>query len=142
MISFLLTPWGDVCLDPIGYLIERGPWREYHDDPRLFQVRLVGLRDDPASKNQDVGRITFVELLHHLGEKRLVGSGQAGKSNRVNVFLDGGLGDLRGRLMKSRVDDFVARIAQRPGDYLGAPIVTIQAGLGNEDSTGHTGDRG
>src|SRR5947199_185907 len=59
---------------------------------------------------------------------------QDGKTDHVHVFLHGGRGDhLRG-LMQPGIDDLHARIAERRGDDLGATIVAVEAGLGNENS--------
>ena len=53
-----------------------------------------------------------------------------------------GLGDLLGRLVQTGVDDLEAGVAQRPGDDLGPPVVTVEAGLGDDDSVRpvHGGD--
>ena len=39
-----------------------------------------------------------------------------------------------GRLVQPGVDDLEPAVAQRPGDDLGAPIVTVEAGLRDDDS--------
>ena len=38
-----------------------------------------------------------------------------------------------GRLVQAGVDDLHAGVAQRPGDHLRAPVVPVQAGLGDDD---------
>ena len=43
--------------------------------------------------------------------------------------------------MQSRVDHFHPRVAQRGGDDLGAAVVAIETGLGNEDSDGSGHER-
>ena len=45
-----------------------------------------------------------------------------------------GLGDLLGRLVQAGVDDLEAGVAQGPGDDLGAPVVAVETGLGDDDS--------
>jgi hypothetical protein len=44
------------------------------------------------------------------------------------------LDNLFGRLVQSGVDDLEAGVAKGPGDHFGAPIVTVEAGLGDYDS--------
>ena len=39
-----------------------------------------------------------------------------------------------GRLEQAGVDDLEAGVAQRPGDHLGAAVVPVQPGLGNDDA--------
>ena len=54
--------------------------------------------------------------------------------DRVGVFLERRFGDLTRRLEQAGVDDLEAGVAQRPGDHLGATIVSVQPGLGNDDA--------
>ena len=48
------------------------------------------------------------------------------------------LDDLLRRLVKAGVDDLHAGVAQRPGDDLGAAIVTVEARLGDDHADGPT----
>ncbi len=50
----------------------------------------------------------------------------------VDILLEGGLDDHLGRLVEAGVDHLHAGVAQGPGDYLGAPVVAVQAGLGHQ----------
>src|SRR5581483_3964854 len=52
----------------------------------------------------------------------------------VHVFLQSGVDDHLRRLPQAGVDDFHAGIAQGTGNHLGAAVVTIQAGLSDEDA--------
>ena len=52
----------------------------------------------------------------------------------VGVFLHDGPHNLLGRLVEARVDDFEAGVAKRPGDDLGASVVSVKAGLGHDDA--------
>ena len=63
-----------------------------------------------------------------------MGPGEEGESDGVGILLDDGLDHLIGRLVQSRVDDLESGVAQRPGDDLGAPIVPVEAGLGDYHS--------
>ena len=52
----------------------------------------------------------------------------------VGVLLERSGDDLLGRLAQARVDDLHAGVAQRARDHLGAAIVPVEAGLGDDDS--------
>ncbi len=56
------------------------------------------------------------------------------ESDDVGVLLDRGLDDLLRSLVQPRVDDLHARVAQRPGHDLRAAVVTVETGLGDDDS--------
>ena len=56
----------------------------------------------------------------------------------VGILLHDRLGHLLGRLVQPGVDDLEAGVAQRAGDHLGAPVVAVEAGLGDDDSVSAT----
>ena len=58
------------------------------------------------------------------------------EAERVGVLLDDGRDDLLGRLVQARVDDLEARVAQRPGDHLRAPVVAVEARFADDDAVG------
>ena len=60
--------------------------------------------------------------------------GQNRQPDRVGVLLERGGDDLLGRLAQAHVDDLHPGIAQRPRDHLGAPIMPVEAGLGDDDA--------
>ena len=69
-----------------------------------------------------------------------MGAGQDGQPDDVDVLLEGGRHDHLGRLAQAGVDDFEAFVAQAAGEHLGAAIVAVEAGLGDENlerSIGH-----
>ena len=58
----------------------------------------------------------------------------------VDVLLECGGGDHLGRLAEARVDDLEAFVAQAAGEDLGASVVPVEPGLGDEHlerSIGH-----
>ena len=63
-------------------------------------------------------------------------AGQDREADDVHVLLDRRGHDLLGRLAQARVDDFHPRVPQRPGDDLGAAVVAVEAGLGDQDADG------
>ena len=58
---------------------------------------------------------------------------EKGEADRIGVFLHHGLGHLLRRLVQACVDDLEPRVAQRPSDDLRAPVVSVEAGLGDDD---------
>ena len=50
----------------------------------------------------------------------------------VDVLLERGRRDHLGRLAKPGVDDLEALVAQAPGEHLGAAVVAVEPGLGDE----------
>ena len=63
-----------------------------------------------------------------------VGARQDRQADDVGVFLQGGADDLLRRLPQAGVDDLHAGVAQRARDHLGAAVVPVEPGLGDDDS--------
>ena len=70
----------------------------------------------------------------HAGEERHVRTTEDREADDVDILLDGGRRDHLGRLVEPRVDDLHACVAQRSGDDFRASIVTIEAGLGDQNT--------
>src|SRR5437879_978468 len=107
--------------------------REDHPDSSFPEPRDVFLGDDAAAEHDDVRAVLFGEQPEELGEDGVVGSREKGQADAVHVLLDGG-GDhhVRG-LVQAGIDHLEARVAQRPGDDLGAPLVAVEAGLADQE---------
>src|SRR6476659_301356 len=91
------------------------------------------------ARGEDLGdaalaQAALAQELDHPGEQRHVGAGEQRQADRVGVLLEDGLGDLLRRLVQAGVDDLEPAVAQRPGDDLRAPIVTVEAGFRDDDS--------
>jgi hypothetical protein len=71
-----------------------------------------------------------------------VRAGQDRQADRVGILGDGGLDDLLRGLVQAGVDDLHPGVAQRPGDDLRAPVVPVQARLGDDDAQGAGGRHG
>jgi hypothetical protein len=63
-----------------------------------------------------------------------VGAREHAEPDGVHVLLDRGGHDLLGRLVESGVDDLEAPVAQGARDDLGAAVVPVEPGLGNDDA--------
>ena len=97
--------------------------------PELVEV-VVG--NDPTDDDRDVAAALANRLDDERGERH-VGAGEHGQPDRVDVFVDRSGGDRLGRLEQPRVDDLVPGVAQDPGDYFDAPVVAVEADLGDQD---------
>jgi len=95
---------------------------------------LIFIGDGAAEDEKDVSRFLFAEELNDARHDDVVGAGEDGEANAVDVFLDGGRDDHLGGLAETSVDDFHAGVAEGAGDDFGAAIVAVQARLGDEDA--------
>ena len=68
------------------------------------------------------------------GTSVMCAPGEDRQPDGVGVLLDHGLHDLLRRLVQTRVDDLHPGVAQRAGDDLRAAVVTVEAGLGDDDA--------
>jgi hypothetical protein len=59
---------------------------------------------------------------------------QAAQPHDIDILLDGCRGDLRRLLPQTCIDNLDTRIAQGEGENLGAAVVAIQTGLGNQNA--------
>ena len=101
----------------------------------LFDERPpVGVGDDTATEDENVAEIAGAQLVHHPREQGQVGPAEQRQPDRVDIFLQGRLGDLLGCLMKTGVDHLETVIAKRPGDRLGAAVVPVEPGLGDDNT--------
>ena len=111
-----------------------GARREDARDARRLEALEVGLGDDAAAEDDDVVRAALLQLVDDGGEERVVGAAHDREPDGVHVLLHGGGGDHLGRLVQAGVDDLEAGVAERAGDDLGAAVVAVEPGLGDEDA--------
>ena len=88
----------------------------------------------PPTVTSDVVGALLAQQLDDARDERHVRAGEDRQADRVGVLLDHGLDDLLRRLVQAGVDDLHAGVAQRAGDDLRAAVVTVQAGLGDDDA--------
>jgi hypothetical protein len=96
-------------------VLRGGSGKKYFRDSCFFEFGNIGFRNCAA-------------------DQHVVRSRKNREANYVNVFLDGGRGDHFRRLPKSRVYDFHPRIAQGTSNDFCAPVVTVEARLGDQNS--------
>src|SRR5690349_7469629 len=128
--------------EPVGDRRHGRAGGEEGGDALLLELVDVGAGDDAAAEDEDVVEAAGLELLEHPGEQRHVGAGEEAQTDAVGVLLEGGLGDLLGRLAEAGVDDLEAGVPEGTRDDLGAPVVTVEADLGDDDAIApvHGGD--
>jgi len=119
---------------PLDDVDERCAGGEDLGGASLFQGGDLGLGDDPAPEEDDVGGVPGVERGAHGGKKRVVCTGQNGETDKVDVLLHGGLGHHLRALVKAGVNHLHPRVPKRPGDDLGTPIVAVEPGFGDQDA--------
>src|SRR5215211_8383537 len=121
-------------LKPPDDLGQRGAGGEHGSNTRLAQARdLVG-GDDPAPEHEHVPHALLAQERDDAREQRVVRAREHRETDGVGVLLQRGLRHLLGRLVQPRVDDLEAGVAQGAGDDLRAPVVTVEAGLGDHDA--------
>jgi len=118
-------------VDEVHDVLCRSSREEDFGNAGLLQGGDVGFGDDASDKNGDIVHAFFVEKLHQLRADGVVRAREDGEADHVDVFLDGGGGDHFGGLTEAGVDDFHSGVAQGAGDYFGAAVVAVQAGLGD-----------
>jgi hypothetical protein len=119
-------------VDEIDDVLRGGAGEEDFGDAGLLEGGNIGFGDDPAEDYGDVVHAFVAEQRHELWAEGVVGAGENREADDVDVFLDGGGGDhLRG-LAEAGVDDFHAGVAEGAGDNLGAAVVAVEAGLGDQ----------
>ena len=109
------------------------PGRKISRIPRAFNPLDVLVRNDAAGENDDVLSAPLLQELQDLREEHVVRPGEDRESDDVHVLLDGRRRDLRRRLPQPRIDDLHAGVAQGARDDLGAPVVPVEPGLGDQD---------
>ena len=101
-------------------------------DAGSFEGRNIRFGDDAAHKDGQVVHTFFVEKFHELRAEGVVGSGEDREPNDVDVFLGSCRGDHFRRLSEAGIDDLHPGVTESTGDDLGAAVVAVEAGLGNQ----------
>ena len=105
---------------------------------------MIFVGDGAAEDEEDVFGLLFAEELRDARDDDVVGAGEDGEADAVDVLLDGGGDDHLGGLAEAGVDDLHASVAEGAGDDFRAAVVAVEAGFGDEDadwwSLGHEGE--
>ena len=100
--------------------------------PLLLQLLGVLGRNRPAEHDQHVLGTVLAQPVEDARDERHVRAREDRDADRVRVLLDRGLDDLLRCLVEAGVDHLHTRVAERPGDDLGAAVVSVEAGLGDD----------
>ena len=111
---------------------DRRPGAEDLGHTGLAQCGHVVVRDDPANRDEDIVHTAIAEQRRDPWHEGHVRTGQDGQADDVDIFLERGRGDHLGRLSEARVDDLEALVAQPTREHLGAAVVAVEAGLGDQ----------
>ncbi len=109
------------------------PGRKMPFTPIAFQLRDVDGGNDSANHHQDVVQTMLGEQRHQPRHDVVVGAGQNRQSDDVGVLLQRRRGDMFRCLAQPGVDHLHAGVAEGARNHLGAPVVAIEARLGNDD---------
>src|SRR3954470_19252169 len=104
-------------------------------DAEALELGLVLGRDDAADDDGGVDAVLGEEA-DDLGHQLEVAAGEDRDAHDVDVLVPGGGGDLLGREPDALIDDLHARVAGGDGHLLGAVGVTVEAGLGHQQTRG------
>jgi len=115
-------------------VLRGGAGEENGGDSGFLEGGDIGFGNNPTDENGDVVHALFMEELHELGAEGVVGAGEDGETDDVDIFLESRGGDHLRSLAQAGVDDFHAGVAKGAGDNLGAAVVTIQPRLGDQDA--------
>lgn len=121
-------------MNPVDDLVERGTRRE--DGAHASGAKRLGvcLGNDATTENDDILCAARRKRIEDGRKQGVVRAGHDGEPHRIDVFLNRGHRNHVGRLMKPRVHNLKARIAERACHDFGAAIVAVETRLGDEDS--------
>src|SRR5262249_32018908 len=100
----------------------------------LLQSFDVLIRNNAAYQHDDVVHLVLLEQFHDARDDGIVGTRENGKADHVDVFLKRCVDHHFRGLPQAGVDNFHAGIAQSTGDYLGAAIVAVKPGFGDQNA--------
>jgi hypothetical protein len=129
-----MTLASDAFVDELDDVLRGGSGQENFRDAGFFQGCDIGFRNDAADEDGNVVHTFFAQQGHELRADGVVGAGEDGEADDVDVFLDGGGGDHFRGLAQAGVNNFHTGVAESAGDDFGAAVMTVQPGLGNQDS--------
>ena len=111
------------------------PGREDCATPAAFSVGDVLVGDDAAAEDGDVAAARARAARRMTaGKSVMCAPERIERPIGVDVLLDRGLGDHLGRLVQAGVDHLEAGVAERARDDLGAAVVAVEPGLGDQDA--------
>src|SRR5712692_1522422 len=84
-------------LDMLDDRLERGSRPEVSRDTLLLQERLILIRDNSSTHQQNIISTLLPDELSDLGESGHVGTVEKTHSHNINVLIDSHLGNLLGR---------------------------------------------
>ena len=112
----------------------------YAGDTGRAELLHVVVGDDPAHRDEDVAHAPLAQLVEDPGHERHVRARQDRHAHDVDVLLErGGHDHVRG-LPEARVHDLEALVAEAACEHLGATVVAVEPGLGDQHlqrSVGH-----
>src|SRR5579864_9003163 len=118
--------------DEVYNLFERGSGLEYSRDAQLLELGGVLVWNYTSDGDQDVVHALFAQQLHDAGHDRVMGSGEDGQSDDLDVLLQRSVYDHFRGLAKASVNDLHAGVAESTSDHFRSPVVAVQTGFGDQ----------
>src|ERR1700683_2398631 len=110
--------------------LKRRPRLENRGDSLPLPFTGVFIRDNAADDHLHAGHTLVAQQLEHARHDRIVRAGEDRKADHLHVFLQGGVDNHFRCLSQTSINDFHARVAQRPRNDPGSAVVAVKAGLG------------
>jgi hypothetical protein len=88
---------------------------------------LVFLGDSSTENEENIFGLLFAEKLGDAWDDDVVGTGEDGEADTVDVLLNGGGYDHLGGLAEAGIDDLHACVAQGAGNNFCASVVAVEA---------------
>lgn len=95
---------------------------------------MIFIGDGAAEDEEDVFGFLFAKKRGDARDDDVVGAGEDGEADAVDVLLDGGRNDHFGGLAEAGVDDFHTGVAEGARDDFGAAVVAVEAWFGDENA--------
>jgi len=115
--------------DEIHNPLERSAGLKYGGYSEIFQMFGILIRNDASHQDDHVVHLFLFQQLHQARHNGIVRARQDRKPDDLDILLKRRVDDHFRSLAQAGIDDFHAGIPQRPGDYLRAAIMSIEAGF-------------
>ena len=110
------------------------PGRKISAMPAFFSGGNISFGNDAADEHSHVVHAFGLQQVHQLRADGVVRAGKNGQADDVHIFLNGGGSNHFRSLPQAGVDHFHAGVAQGARDDLGAAVVAVETGLGDQNA--------
>src|SRR6266849_10036280 len=130
----LRVPLAHNTLNMLDDRFERGPRPKIARNTLLLQQRLILVRNNSSTHQQNIVSTLLPDELGDFWEGGHVGTVEKAHSHNINILIDSHLRNLLGCRQKTRVDYLHACVPERARQDQSASIVAVQSRLRHKDS--------